>query len=387
MDKVDEINKILEFYTKGNILKTTITDEDNNYSIADNLFGSMILATVIDSEFHLDYDLSKIYRMLLLPEICALYPNYNFETLKLGKQYLDEIKEAIEMKTNDSIFAFKCKILDLLLTTSIKNNINIVSKEELIKECSSVISKSCDKEPSECNEIFKFYYLNTRLKNKVRSGWDSKHWGVLSDRIERISEHVIGCITLSLAMNSVYDYNFDINKVLKMLVLHETGETLIGDITPFDGITPDKKKEIEHEAMEDALGNLKEKADLLSLLFEFDEQKTSEAKFSHYVDKIEAVLQSKIYQDKGLHRSLDNQENNCVFKSSKVQKMLIDGAKDAFDIWYEWDKTIYEGDSQFPEFIDILKTVKDNNLVYSKLQLSRNDREVEKSKTLMKKTY
>ena len=79
MEKTDEINKILDFYTKGNILKTIINDEDNNYSIADHLFGSMILATVIDSEFQFGSDLSKVYRMLILPEICALYPNYNFE--------------------------------------------------------------------------------------------------------------------------------------------------------------------------------------------------------------------------------------------------------------------------------------------------------------------
>ena len=111
----------------------------------------------------------------------------------------------------------------------------------------------------------------------IRGNWAFKK---LSNRIERISEHVIGCLYLAMAMTSVYEYKFDINKVLKMLTIHETGETLIGDITPFDGITPEKKKEIEHEAMEDALGNLKEKEKLLSLLFEFDEQVNEESKFS-----------------------------------------------------------------------------------------------------------
>lgn len=65
-----------------------------------------------------------------------------------------------------------------------------------------------------------------------------------------------------MALNSEFEYNLDTDKELKMLVIHEIGETLIGDITPFDRITPAKKKEIEHNA----LYNPKEKYSLLNLL-------------------------------------------------------------------------------------------------------------------------
>lgn len=70
-----------------------------------------------------------------------------------------------------------------------------------------------------------------------------------------------------------------------------------------------------------------------------------------------------MYQDKGLQHSLDDQENNCVFASSKVKKMLEDGATTAFDIWYNWDKTIYAEDKSFPEFSSILKAARDNDLL------------------------
>ncbi len=364
MEKLDEIRKSLNFYVCSNELKNKIIDEPNNYSIADHLFGSMILATAIDSEFKETKNLSKIYRMLLLSEFSISYPNYDFENLKLGNQYSKEILEARDMNTENGKLVFKYKMLDLLLTKLIREKESNITPSELIKEGSTIISSLCGKQPYECEEIFKFYYLNFRLKNKVRTGWDSKHWNVKSDRIETISEHVVGTIGLAMVLNSEFEYNFDTDKELKMLVIHETGETLIGDITPFDGITPEKKKEIEHQAMRDALGNLKEKDSLLNLLFEFDEQETPEAKCSHYCDKIEADLQAKIYQDKGMHHSLDDQKNNVVFNSSKVQQMVKDGAKDAFDIWYEWDKTIYAGDNQFPEFANILKIARANNLLY-----------------------
>ena len=382
MEKLDEIRKTLNFYVCSNELKNKIIDEPNNYSVADHLFGSMILATAIDSEFKEANNLSKIYRMLLLSEFkeannlskiyrmlllsefSISYPNYDFENLKLGKQYTKEILESRDMNTENGKLVFKYKMLDLLLTKLIGEKESNITPSELIKEGSTIISLLCGKQPYECEEIFKFYYLNFRLKNKVRTGWDSKHWNVKSDRIETISEHVVGTIGLAMVLNSEFEYNFDTDKELKMLVIHETGETLIGDITPFDGITPEKKKEIEHQAMRDALGNLKEKDSLLNLLFEFDEQETPEAKCSHYCDKIEADLQAKIYQDKGMHHSLDDQKNNVVFNSSKVQQMVKDGAKDAFDIWYEWDKTIYTGDNQFPEFANILKIARENNLLY-----------------------
>lgn len=375
MEKIDEIRKVLDFYVRANELKNTILDEQNNYSIADHLFGSMILATAINSEFKETDNLSKIYRMLLLSELS----DFDFDELKLGEQYLDEIIEARNINTTNGKLIYKYKMLDTLLTKLIKEKENDISSSQLIKEGSTIISSLCDKSPFECEEIFKFYYLNFRLKNKVRSGWDSNHWNVKSDRIETVSEHIIGALSLAVVLNSEFDNNLDIDKVLKMLTIHETGETLIGDITPFDGITPEKKKEIEHQAMQDALGNLKERDNLLSLLFEFDDKSSKEARFSYFCDKIEADLQSKIYQDKGLHRQLDDQKNNVVFNSSRVQQMVKDGAKNAFDIWYLWDKSIYEGDKDFPEFSNLLKIAKANNLLYInnvvKEQISLTDEE------------
>ena len=78
---------------------------------------------------------------------------------------------------------------------------------------------------------------------------------------------------------------------------------------------------------------------------------------------MEADLQSKIYQDYGLHNSLDNQSNNCVLENTKIKQMLQNGAKTPFDIWYEWDINIYKDNNIFPEFADILEVTKDNNLL------------------------
>lgn len=203
----------------------------------------------------------------------------------------------------------------------------------------------------------RFYMLATQLKYKIRSGWDKSHWNVSKDRVESIAEHVYGTCILALSIDSEFKTNLDINKVIKMLVLHELGEVIIGDITPFDNITPEEKMKKEHEAMREVIGDLVNQEEFLSLLFEFDEKKTKEAIFAHHCDKLEADIQAKVYQDMGCQHSLDEQEDNVVFKSNKVQQMVKDGAQTAFDIWYEWDKSLYYDDEDFARLLDYVKTI------------------------------
>ena len=205
--------------------------------------------------------------------------------------------------------------------------------------------------------------LATQLKYKIRSGWDKSHWNVSKDRVESIAEHVYGTCILALSIDSEFKTNLDINKVIKMLVLHELGEVIIGDITPFDNITPEEKMKKEHEAMREVIGDLVNQEEFLSLLFEFDEKKTKEAIFAHHCDKLEADIQAKVYQDMGCQHPLDEQENNVVFKSNKVQQMVKDGAQTAFDIWYEWDKSLYYDDEDFARLLDYVRTINTQELL------------------------
>ena len=209
----------------------------------------------------------------------------------------------------------------------------------------------------------RFHMLATQLKYKIRSGWDKSHWNVSKDRVESIAEHVYGTCILALSIDSEFKTNLDINKVIKMLVLHELGEVIIGDITPFDNITPEEKMKKEHEAMREVIGDLVNQEEFLSLLFEFDEKKTKEAIFAHHCDKLEADIQAKVYQDMGCSHPLDEQENNVVFKSNKVQQMVKDGAQTAFDIWYEWDKSLYYDDEDFARLLDYVRTINTQELL------------------------
>ena len=58
----------------------------------------------------------------------------------------------------------------------------------------------------------------------------------------------------------------------------------------------------------------------------------------------------------GCHHSLEGQDNNVVFKNEKARQIVENGAKTAFDVWYEWDKHIYDEDETFALMLEFVKS-------------------------------
>lgn len=196
----------------------------------------------------------------------------------------------------------------------------------------------------EISDALRFYYLATELKNLIRKGWDETHWNITAERRESVAEHVFGTCILAITMKNRTKSNINLDKVLKMLIIHELGEVLIGDITQFQNVTKEEKKEKELKAVKEITKSLPNSEEIVNLYIEFDDGQTEDAKFAYQCDKLEADLQSKYYQDNGNHRDLNDQEGNIVMEFSKTKEMLKT-AQTPFDIWYEYDKPLYEDDS------------------------------------------
>lgn len=206
--------------------------------------------------------------------------------------------------------------------------------------------------------VMDFYLITNKLKNLERSGWKDDNWGVTAPRIESVAEHTFGCCMLLFALNSEYNLNIDFEKTLKMLVIHEIGESVIGDITPYDGISKEEKLETEHNAIKDILSNLNLKDEYFIILDEFDAHNSKESQIAYYIDKIEADIQCKLYQDQGYQKELDKVKSS-ISENKIIQELKEKGAKTAFDIWYNVDKDIYKESSIFKE---LLEYIKENNL-------------------------
>lgn len=206
--------------------------------------------------------------------------------------------------------------------------------------------------------IIDYYLLCNKLKDTIRTGWID--WNVNRNRVESIAEHIFGVQMLAIAINSEYQYNIDIKKVILMLAIHELGETIIGDLTQFQ-ISKEEKEKIEHEAVHKILSQLVDGKYIEELFLEFDEHQTKEALFAYMCDKLECDIQSKIYDEENCV-DLNNQQHNATFDNPLVQDLLL-SERTFSGMWLTFGQMKYPYDENFK---NISNYVKCNTLIRKK---------------------
>lgn len=206
-------------------------------------------------------------------------------------------------------------------------------------------------EKEKFTKVLELYWEHGTLRETERTGW--KKWNV-SGRRESISDHISSAQILALALYSELDElkRINIEHVITLLSIHEEGETRIGDIAPYDGITPEEKAKMEREAVVSIFEKLRIGNWLISLFDEFEAKETPEAKFAYYCDKLDCDLRAHEYSSDG--RCSINTATYEMVSHPRVQEILSNGAETVWDVFYEADKKIYEG-TYLEDFFNFLK--------------------------------
>jgi putative hydrolase of HD superfamily len=94
--------------------------------------------------------------------------------------------------------------------------------------------------------------------------------------------------------------NYNSEKILKMTLLHDLAESKIGDYTP-NQISKENKIKIENKAYGEIINALPDaiKLQYAQIWEEYQMQESPESKIVHQIDKLEMVLQAKMYQKEG----------------------------------------------------------------------------------------
>lgn len=142
------------------------------------------------------------------------------------------------------------------------------------------------------NEILQLYEEIYKLKTLVRRGWTLRN--LPFSRLESVAEHCFSTSLLALTLINQKKLDLDLSKVLQLLLVHELGEIDFGDVTPFDKVPLVDKHNGELKCVE-RINSILQDDFLLKLWTEFEENKTKESQFAHIIDKLDAVVQSKIY--------------------------------------------------------------------------------------------
>ncbi len=114
------------------------------------------------------------------------------------------------------------------------------------------------------------------------------------ERYENSGEHSWQVAVLAMTLAKFSDESIDINKVVKMLLLHDICEIDANDVFFFDEIGRENIKEQESAAAERIFGILPNEigADFLEIWQEFEAAETKEAKFAKAMDRLMPVLQN-----------------------------------------------------------------------------------------------
>ncbi|MBQ8559468.1 MAG: HD domain-containing protein [Tyzzerella sp.] len=121
---------------------------------------------------------------------------------------------------------------------------------------------------------------------------NTRHCYTSSGRKESVAEHSWRIALMAMLLSGEEEFkNADMNKVIRMCLIHDLGEAFTGDVPAFDKDSEDEKK--EEKLYDKWVENFPtaQKQEFESLLDEMAEQKTVEAKIYKALDKLEAVIQ------------------------------------------------------------------------------------------------
>ena len=144
--------------------------------------------------------------------------------------------------------------------------------------------------------IENFFQKVLMLKTVHREGWKEN---LQINYPESVADHSYSVSVMSMILADLEGLNTE--KIIKMALLHDLAESIIGDITP-GSMKNDDKITKENQAMKKILLNLPSKIrkSYLEIWDDYQNNSSQESNLLHDIDKLEMAFQAKFYQEKGI---------------------------------------------------------------------------------------
>ncbi|XP_022756522.1 HD domain-containing protein 2-like isoform X3 [Durio zibethinus] len=179
--------------------------------------------------------------------------------------------------------------------SSVTNGNNIVPPTP--SSSNDVAAAAAAAPPPSASSAIDFLTLCHRLKTTKREGWVRRD----VQNPESIADHMYRMGIMALIASDIP--GIDRDKCVKMAIVHDIAEAIVGDITPSDGISKAEKSRREREALDHMcklLGGGSRAKEIGELWMEYEENSSSEAKIVKDFDKVcrvEMILQALEYEN------------------------------------------------------------------------------------------
>ena len=166
--------------------------------------------------------------------------------------------------------------------------------------------------------ILDFFHTSANLKKIPRQGWIDK---LSIDKPESVADHTFSMAIIGMIFSDLGNYNTE--KILKIILLHDLAESITGDMTP-EQISKEEKIILENNTIKKILNDLPPslQKQYRVLWEEYQSNNSKEAKIIHQLDKLEMALQAKIYFNEGYSKEKLNSFFNSTINEIKDPKLL-----------------------------------------------------------------
>ncbi|CAI8595663.1 unnamed protein product [Vicia faba] len=150
--------------------------------------------------------------------------------------------------------------------------------------------------PSNCSSsssAIDFLTLCHKLKTTKRKGWVNH--GIKG--AESIADHMYRMALMSLIAADLPGLSRE--RCIKIALVHDIAEAIVGDITPSDGVPKAEKSRMEQEALDkmcEVLGGGMRADEIKELWAEYENNSSLEANVVKDFDKVEMILQALEYE-------------------------------------------------------------------------------------------
>src|SRR3972149_4890442 len=151
-------------------------------------------------------------------------------------------------------------------------------------------------------DLVNFWKLAARLKEEARRGWVQRLH--LRD-VESVADHSYGLAMLSLY--EAYRRGYDVEKVLKLALVHDLEEAISGDLHPLDKRRKgeDGTFRLRRSALRQVLSKFpaEGRRDYRELWTDLREGRSREARLAKDLDRVEMALQAAEYRGRVRNRA------------------------------------------------------------------------------------
>jgi len=174
------------------------------------------------------------------------------------------------------------------------------------------------------DQLVKFWDFAAKLKAEPRRGWLKK---LRLQRTESVADHSFALSLLCLFEGERRSYN--VERLLKLALLHDLEEAITGDLTPQDKESKGENvvRAQKVSAREQLLSYFPQESQRAyrELWSELENERSKEAQLVHELDKLEMALQANEYARGGIEATKLKEfyeSSRAAIKDPKLKRLL-----------------------------------------------------------------